>query len=421
MNTVSQSCSSSAASYSFVKKASLFIGASMLAAGTSIGAGMLALPVLTGLAGFYPAIIIYILSWLLMTYTCFLFLEVILWMKDDANIISMAASTLGKAAKYITFALYVFLFYSVSVAYLAGSGSILIDVIDSLFAIALPRWAGLLISLLLFGPSVYFGTKAVANLNLVLIIGIAVSYILLITTGISFVEKAKLLRYNWHYSLMGIPVVITSFTFQNVLPTLTNYLKRNTSMLKGVIMLGGIIPLIIYCLWEAFVLGTMDEAGPNSIRFCLENGLPATHALKAVLNNSWITSFSVTFAFCAIVTSFLGVIISLFDFLADGFKIKKEGKGRLILCMLIFIPPLLFALGFPKAFLSALNYAGGIGCVSLFIILPALMVYRGRYILRYESHFSAFGGKKMLIFTAAIGVAALILQLGLTAGMIASS
>lgn len=410
----------SLANSSFMNKALHFVGATLLASGTSIGAGMLALPVLTGLAGFYPAIIIYIASWLLMTYTSFLILEVVLWMKGEANIISMASKTLGRTAKYIAFGLYVFLFYSVSIAYLAGSGSIILDVIDSIFGVMLPRWSGIVISLGLFGPSVYFGTKAVANLNILLILGIAISYILLLSSGVSLIDETKLVVSNWSYAWMGIPVIMTSFTFQNVIPSISTYLQRNISMLKGAIMLGGIFPLIIYCLWEAFVLGIVPLAGDHSIREALITGQPATHALKELLANPWITIFSEAFAFCAIVTSFLGVILGLFDFLADGFKIKKIGHGRLILCGLIFIPPLIFALYFQRAFLTALNYAGSFGCVTLFIILPALMVLKGRYYYKFEGEFSALGGKKTLISVAIIGIFILLVQCGLSLGFLPS-
>ncbi len=405
----------------FRSKVTSFLGATLLASGTSIGAGMLALPVLTGLAGFVPALILYVISWIVMTYTSFLILEVVLWMDKEANIISMAQNTLGGFFKIVAFATYLFLFYSVSVAYLSGSGSIIVDMIDSIFGINLPKWIGVVISLMIFGPSVYFGTKTVANTNFILIVGIAVGYILLIIAGKSFVHNEMLVRSNWLYSLMGIPVIVTSFTFQNIIPSITTYLKGNLKMLKGAILLGGLFPLIIYVVWEWFVLGIVPEYGSNSLRSALAQGEPATHSLKILLHNPLITTFSEIFAFCAIVTSFLGVILSLFDFMADGFKIEKKGNGKLLLCALIFVPPLIFAVSYPRAFLTALNYAGSIGCVILFIILPALMVNRGRYHLNMQGPFRTWGGRPILYLLVLLGVCILFLQLCLSMGWVPSS
>ncbi|MES2272690.1 MAG: aromatic amino acid transport family protein, partial [Chlamydiota bacterium] len=51
-------------------------GGTLLVAGTSIGAGMLALPVVTASGGFLPALFVYFLCWLFMTCTGLLLLEI---------------------------------------------------------------------------------------------------------------------------------------------------------------------------------------------------------------------------------------------------------------------------------------------------------------------------------------------------------
>jgi tyrosine-specific transport protein len=68
---------------------------SLLVAGTSIGAGMLALPVATANCGFIPAVCLYIVCWLFMALTGLLLLEVCLWLPKDANMVSMSYHVLG--------------------------------------------------------------------------------------------------------------------------------------------------------------------------------------------------------------------------------------------------------------------------------------------------------------------------------------
>lgn len=387
-----------------------FLGAVLIAAGTSIGAGMLALPVLTGLAGFWPAVFIYTLCWLVVTYASFMLLEVNLTMGYEANLLTMAKSTLGTTGKVVAFITYIFLFYSVSVAYLAVSGSLINSLLSVLFQASFQNWVGIALSLLLYIPALYFGTRVVANTNFVLVIGIIISYILLILLGSKYINLSYLSHKNWIYTLMGIPVIATSFTFQNVIPSLTTYLKRDLNLLKWVIILGGLIPLFIYVIWECFILGVVPVEGPLSIRYLLKQGQPASFALQTIIPNRSVITFSQTFAFCAIATSYLGVILSLFDFLADGFQIEKVGKGKVYLCALIFIPPFIMAVLFPKIFLSALSYAGSFGCVTLFVILPSLMVWRGRYHHKIKRSFKVPGGKLALIGMLALGIAVIILQ-----------
>ena len=66
-------------------------GGILLVAGTSIGAGMLALPITTGVGGFYPAIVLFLVAFSYMLVTLFLLLEANLYEPSmEANIISMA-------------------------------------------------------------------------------------------------------------------------------------------------------------------------------------------------------------------------------------------------------------------------------------------------------------------------------------------
>lgn len=64
------------------------------------------------------------------------------------------------------------------------------------------------------------------------------------------------------------------------------------------------------------------------------------------------------FSFFAVVTSFLGVGLSLFHFFADGLKIEQTNKGKFLTASLTFIVPILFVLFYPRGFIMALEYAG---------------------------------------------------------------
>jgi tyrosine-specific transport protein len=77
------------------------------------------------------------------------------------------------------------------------------------------------------------------------------------------------------------------------------------------------------------------------------------------------------------VTSFLGVSLSVVDFLADGFRLEKQGIEKFYLTLLTFLPPLVIAVLYPNAFQVGLSYAG-IFLTILIVLLPVLLVRNGR-------------------------------------------
>jgi tyrosine-specific transport protein len=115
-----------------------------------------------------------------------------------------------------------------------------------------------------------------------------------------------------------------------------------------------------------------------------------------------------TFALSAILTSFIGVALGLFDFFADGFHIKKNLLGKLGLAFLTFLPPILIAIYCPQ-FLKALHYAGLFAAILL-VIYPVLMVWWGRYRLNIAAGYRVMGGKPLLVATLIFGLSVIVLE-----------
>ena len=93
------------------------IGGMLLIVGTSIGAGMLALPVATAELGFLGSVIVLVACWLVMTASAFLILEVSLWLPQGTNLISMAGATIGPIGQLIAWLTYILLLYSLLCLY----------------------------------------------------------------------------------------------------------------------------------------------------------------------------------------------------------------------------------------------------------------------------------------------------------------
>lgn len=376
-----------------IRKGSL-LGGTLLVAGCCIGAGMLGLPVLSGQAGFLPSIAMFLLCWLFMVCTGLLLLEVNLWYGGEVSVITMAARTLGRPGKIVTWLVFLFLFYSLMVAYVAASGALITDFIGSATGYHWHAHFGGLLFCLLFGVLLYLGTGAVDWFNRLLMLGLVISYVSLVVVGASHVKPELLAHHDWSAVTLVIPAVIISFGFHNLIPSLTTYLHSDVKLLRRSILLGSTIPLVIYLIWEWIILGIVPL---QDFQIALDQGEIATEALKNAVGSSWIVDVAQFFAFFAIVTSFLSVALSFLDFLADGLNIKKTPQGKVVLSLLVLVPPFICALIYPTIFLVALNTAGGFGAVILFGILPALMVWKGRYTQKLDKPQLVPGGKPLLI------------------------
>lgn len=383
------------------------LGGTLLVAGCCIGAGMLGLPVLSAQAGFLPSIMIFFFCWLFMVTTGLLLLEVNLWYGGEISIITMAGRTLGRPGKVVSWLVFLFLFYSLMVAYVAASGSLMTDFIGEATGYYLHHSLGGLLFCLLFGILLYLGTGAVDWFNRLLMLGLIISYVSLVGVGASHVNSNLLMHHDWTAATMVIPAVIVSFGFHNLVPSLTAYFHGNVKSLKWAIILGSIIPLFIYLIWEWIILGIVPL---EDFKAALDQGEIATDALKNAVGASWVVDVAQTFAFFAIVTSFLSVALSFVDFLADGLNIKKTPQGKVILTLLVLIPPFLCALLYPTIFLIALNYAGGFGAVILFGILPVLMAWKGRYVQNLGRPQLVPGGKPLLMIVLAFSAWVVALQ-----------
>lgn len=390
------------------------IGASLLVAGTAIGAGMLALPTVTGFAGFIPSTLLFLFYWVFMLFTSFLILEVNLWMEErsiPANMISMAKRTLGPVGETIAWGAYLFLLYALMTAYLAGSGPLVANFIHSLTGVLLPDWAGFIPLLAIFSYFVIMGTASVDYLNRLMMLAMGLLFVLMLIWLFPYIEESKLLHIDFKALPIAVSVAATSFGFHIIIPTLTEYLKRDAYKIRQALVIGSMIPLAIYLIWEVVTLGVLPLYGPDSIESGYIAGSSAAELLVDILNKPILTLFANTFAFFAIVTSFLGASLGLSACIADGLDLRKIKAPTSLVYALTFIPPLLIALIDPRAFISALQYAGVYGVIVLLALLPACMVYRGRYHLGIESAYKAPGGKGTIYLTMLISIALILLEL----------
>ncbi|MDB6080953.1 MAG: tyrP 4 [Chlamydiia bacterium] len=349
------------------------LSGTLIVAGTSIGAGMLGLPVVTGTSGFFPSLVVLTICWAFMATTGLLFAELALLHKEDINILSMAQHTLGRTGKLFAWVVYLFLFYSLLVAYFVGGGNLTSDFFDGSQLSAIILFATLFIGV------ISLGKRVVDPLNKLCMVGLFVAYIGFVAIGAKNINTSFLLRQNWSATWTALPIAFTAFGYQGTIPTLASWMHYDRRALRTAIIGGTLITLFIYIVWQWLILGIVPVEGPHGILETVQEGRDAVHPLQFFTNSPTVWKIGRAFAFFAISTSFLGVGIALIDFWADGLGIKKRTVSKkLALLALTFAPPLFFALLYPHIFLAALSVAGGFGSALLLGLLPLLMAVQAK-------------------------------------------
>ena len=363
-------------------KLSHFWGAVLLTAGTTIGAAMLALPLTTGFMGYFPSLALFFFCWSVMLLSGFFFVDVNCHYQDDSNLVSMAGRTLGVYGRVICWSFYLLLLYALVAAYISGSAPMFVKLFEFMGWKISMKGAYFCLPVI-FGVFFYFGIKGIDFINRLLMMGLLISYVAIIIFVPKHIEPSYFLHHDFKWGLIALPVVLTSFGFHIIIPSLGSYLKHSQKQLKKAVFVGSLMALIVYVIWQTMVLGVVPITGALSLKSSWLLG-DSVVPLAQILNNPIISVGVYTFAFFAIVTSFLGVSLSLSDFLVDGFKIKKSWEGHLLAYSLTFIPPIFFVLKFQRGFITALEYAGVFVAVLLGI-MPSLMVKKLRQMPFYHT------------------------------------
>lgn len=388
------------------------LGATLLVTGCCIGAGMLGLPVVSAMAGFIPTTLAMLLCYLFATGSGLLLLEATLWFDQKVNLLSIAHFALGNAGKFVTCLLYLFLYYCLFVAYIDGGAQLFANTLTAFLPIPVSREIGIAICVLTIGGITYAGTRASDLANRSLMLGLVVLYIILISYGLPQVNADNMIYSDWSASLAAVPIILVCFGYQNLVPSLAHYLKRNVQMIRFAIMLGNLIPFAIYSLWNFVIIGLLPEAHSEAFETILRQNEMVTGLLESASSSPSVILFIKAFAFLAIFTSVLPNAISFIDFLSDGLKpLPLAGPSKhLIILALFLIPPALFSLFIPHLFLKALGMAGGFADVLLLGILPAVVVWIGRYVKKIKSSYTVAGGKMLILFVFAFSLFFLLLR-----------
>jgi tyrosine-specific transport protein len=387
-------------------------GATLLVAGTTIGAGMLALPLTSAGAGFWNSTILLVSLWAIMCISALIFLEIILKHGKSASIATLAEKAFGAFGKNLARVSIFLLFHALLAAYVTGSSQIIRNACLEL-GIDLPAWFWSVAYATIFGFFVHSCTQAVDYANRFLFGLKVIIFITMILTlaPITRLDNITHQPANLDMLWLAIPIFFTSFGFHGSLPTLVDYVGLHIKSLRFIIIVGSAIPLVVYFIWQFCTLGALT---PTSLSL-LNSSSDVSDLIQLLANtvqSKTIHWMIPTFSFLAIATSFLGVAMGLFDATGEAFQKSLETE-RLAISLRTFVPPLVFAIFYPHGFIMALGYAA-IALSVLAILLPVAVAWQWRQ-TRYDfskTTYQVLGGRPMLILCGLIGVLVIAIELG---------
>ncbi|QSX40735.1 tryptophan permease [Shewanella cyperi] len=383
------------------------LGGAMIIAGTTVGAGMFSLPVVGAGMWFGYSLLMMVGVWLCMLLSGLLLLETNLRFEPGASFDTLTRESLGRFGRIVNGLSIAFVLYILTYAYISGGGSIVNHSVAGL-GLELPQsLAGLLFALVL-ATVVVISTKAVDRISTLMLGAMIISFFLAIAQLLLDVDTTTLFQPDGEqrfapFLWAALPFGLASFGYHGNVPSLVKYYGKEPAKVAKALFIGTFIALVIYTCWMLATMGNLPRSQFSDIIAQGGNMGVLVAALTQVMSNSWLASMLTLFAHLAVASSFLGVTLGLFDYLADLFGFADDGKGRLKTALVTFVPPTVLGLLFPDGFLVAIGFAA-LAATVWTLIVPGMMAHRMRRADPGYSGFKVPGGKAVILLVVAFGI-----------------
>jgi tyrosine-specific transport protein len=345
-----------------------------LIVGNLIGAGILALPINTGLAGFIPSICGLFLTSAAMFYSSIILSREATHKQQSAfNYPSLYLEHLGRAGQWIAVVANLIILYGLLTAYLTG----ITTIINNLFHLNIPNlW-------LMLGFFALTSLISLASVNkimkyiAILVVAKCAVFVVIASMAGGHVKAANLAHTNWPLFICGIPILVTAFHFHNIIPAICESLHWEQKVISRTLLIGMAMGFVMNAAWLLVGIGVLPlDNSPIGLINAFEKNLPATIPLAEAMGSQTFLLLSSCFAMVAITTAYLANGMGLIGFM-DDLTSQQLGKVNPVLSRLLaFVPPLVIAVAYPDLFLKAIDFAGGFGIVTLFGVLPSIIAIK---------------------------------------------
>ena len=358
------------------------LGATCLVAGTAIGVGIIALPMSFAKLGIIPSFALVLITWFVMYYTALVNLELNLQAGEGLPLGALGRKFSGHISEVIGSLSLKILSYTLICAYIAAGTSMIFELLVSVSIKTIIISFGIILALVMLMP-----TRIIDQFNKLLFFSLVVVFALLSIVIISNINTEAIpwmhgAYYNISSWSIVIPVTFTSFGFQVIFHTLTNYCDKNPTVLRRAFFWGSLIPVIVYTMWTFGVLSLLHGTLEDFYQQIVSDDVPVgalIGKLGVIINWEYFKLCVWLLAFLATVTSLLGVSMGLVDSMMTYITritiISNHNIQKGIAVCTTITPPLLIVACTPNVFVQMLGFAGLI-LVVIAILMPTYLLYK---------------------------------------------
>ena len=389
------------------------IGCIFLIIGTSLGGGILAIPMILSYFSAIIGSIIMFLMWLLMTYSTLAVAEACLHFEKGISYLGLAHKLFKKPGIVLVYICAFGILYGMLAAYISAIGSSFESLLNINYIVIEISFV------IIFGGFILKGTGSAEWLNRVFL---SVKLIIILFTIILLFKSIRLTNLgsysfsNFEQLIIALPILATTFSAHIIIPSVVNYLGPHPKDIRRIIIIASLIILAIYICWIISIFGNIAIYGSkNSFAEILkslsseDSVTQLIYILKANIKSSEIISFIYAFITISVTTAFITLSLALKDLILDRFKMTSLSKlnKNIMLSFLLFMLPIILNYYFKKLFLIALSVVGLFSLIML-VSCPLYMVRilrKRNYQIIYKSmqnsklnNFALFSAVIIIIF-----------------------
>ncbi|GAA4897501.1 amino acid permease [Ferrimonas pelagia] len=403
------------------KKMPGILGGAMIVAGTSIGAGMFALPVYSAGMWFAVSMAMMVLVWFC-AYSSSLYLtEASLNYKEGASYATIAQDTLGPIGKLLATGTVAFVCFILTYAYISGGSSVVGQTLGNALGMEVGHIGSALLFTVVLASVVIAGSRAVDRVSTIMLGGMVLTFfsstsLLAGNASADVLFPAVGLTESLPYIWIAIPVLVTSFGFHGTVPSLVKHYKKDAGRVRLALLCGTMLTMLVYVVWQLAIMGNVPRDQFSEV--IAQGGNVAT-LISAVGQSADVVGVEAAlmlFGNMALASSFIGVALGLQDLIKDVLKLDDSLHSTLKAAAITFLPALLLCMAMPHGFITAIGFAALAASVFV-LVLPALMarVLRKRQI---DNGFKTAGGMLRLDFVLGFGVLAVLVEIVHLAGLL---
>jgi len=315
--------------------------------GTTIGAGVLAIPYAVAQVGWIVGVAyLLILGFLLLGLNLMLG-EIVMRTREPLQIPGLAGKYLGRYGRVFASVIYLFSAYGVLLAYIVGEG----EVLSALFGGSSFAWS------LVFTAGgvtlVYYGLRLVKKADLFLILIILAAVLMITFLGTPHFSLENLYGFQPRNLFLPYGVILFALLGAGAIPQVEDILPEQRRLRRAIVT-GSLIPLAVYFLFMTAVVGV--------------TGVATTEVATIGLGRSagtLLVFFGNLFAVFTMGTAFLNGSMAIKRQFEWDFKLSRGAAW-----LLTGGPPLLLFLIGARNFIAIVEFVGAVfGTITTVIII----------------------------------------------------